>query len=424
VPYLTPDEIPEDDDCRPLSIPASSDWLAIVSGALTELTKTWNWEQQGSVTVDEAVERMQLMIDSYYDDPCESCELPEDIPILRLDEDNQLQQLIGGVWSAPEGDYIIPEPDARSEPTPEERRCLAAANAENVLKLMYEDITDSYTGNLSTVDAIISLVATVAGLIPIPVSLMVRGLALLALAVWKAAYKAAAFVTNDYWDSTFSTNLQCALFRQSIDTSGVVTFDYDAVQLELINQINWIDPTAFSFALAGQVRWLLAQIGEQGLNLAGETTAITSFDCDVCDDCSSPSVQFDSGTHGFTTNAWDIFPAAGTHMNNIFGIGWYADSTGGFNQIGINGAADDLCGTGININLTLSGGAPTTPIMKIRITTSSQEKNATFTPVNGINNVVWDEGGAIVPDGGLVEIGYRGASGYGAFIASFQLGNV
>jgi len=425
LPYLTPEDLPEDDLCRPLFIPNSTGWLAIISGALTELTQEWNWEQSdGGITVAEAVERSQLLVTAYYDDLCGSCELPEGGAILRFNEDGILEELIDGAWSEPEGDYVIPPPDARTESTAEERRCLAAANAENVLKLMYEDVTDSYQGSLSTLDAIISLVATVAGLIPLPVSLAVRGIALLALAVWKSAYQAADFVTSDFWDSDFTTNFRCALFRQSIDTAGVVTFDFDAVNQELLNQIEWIDPTLFSFALAAQVRWLLAQIGAQGLNLAGTTTDITTYDCDVCDNCTSPSVNFSLGTQGFTTNAWDIFPAAGTHMNNVFGIGWYADSTGGFNQIGINGPGNDLCGTGININITLTGGAPTTPIMKVRVTTGSQEKNATFTPVNGSNSVLWDEGGAIVPANGLVEIGYRGASGYGAMVQTFQLGDM
>jgi len=66
VPYLTPETIPEGRACRALSIPLSSEWLAIVSGALTELTKTYNWEQAGSVTVDEAVAAMQAMLDAYY----------------------------------------------------------------------------------------------------------------------------------------------------------------------------------------------------------------------------------------------------------------------------------------------------------------------------------------------------------------------
>lgn len=424
MPYLTPDEVPEGRACRALFIPDDTAWLSLVSGILTEATKIWNWQEFGTLTPQECVDVMNEIVLAYYESENCGCALPEGGEILRAGEFGELQMLSGGEWVEPTGDYAIPEPEARSEPTSEERRCAAAANAENVLMLMYEDITDSWTANLSTADAIISLVATVAGLIPIPVSLAVRGLAILALAVWRSAYSAAAFVTNDLWDADFSLNMRCMLYRQSIDTAGVVTFDFAAVNAELINQIDWIDPTIFSYTLAGQVRWMLSQITPAGLNLAGETTAISDPGCDDCDNCTSPSVTFGTGTQGFTTNAWDIFPAAGTHMNNVFGIGWYADSTGGFNQIGINGGVSDLCGTGININLTLSGGMPTTPVMKIRVTTATQEKNATFTPVSGAQNITWDEGGSIVPANGLVEIGYRGSSGYGAFIASFQLGDV
>lgn len=76
MPWLTPDAIPEGDDCRPLLIPAGSEWLALVSGALTELTMRYNWEKFGTLTVDETVDRMQVMIDHYYASACgEECEI-------------------------------------------------------------------------------------------------------------------------------------------------------------------------------------------------------------------------------------------------------------------------------------------------------------------------------------------------------------
>jgi len=70
MPWLTPDSIPEADDCRPLSIPADSAWLALVSGALTELTLPYNWEKFGTLTVAETVAKMQEIIDNYYNAAC------------------------------------------------------------------------------------------------------------------------------------------------------------------------------------------------------------------------------------------------------------------------------------------------------------------------------------------------------------------
>jgi len=77
VPWLTPDSIPEGSVCRPLFIPNSTEWLAILSGALTELTQEWNWEQYGSVTVPQAVERMQELVAAYYSAACDVCLLPD-----------------------------------------------------------------------------------------------------------------------------------------------------------------------------------------------------------------------------------------------------------------------------------------------------------------------------------------------------------
>jgi len=63
MPYLTPDTIPAGTTCRVLLIPDSVEWLAIVQGALQELTYSWNWEESGAVTVLEACNRMIDMCD-------------------------------------------------------------------------------------------------------------------------------------------------------------------------------------------------------------------------------------------------------------------------------------------------------------------------------------------------------------------------
>lgn len=65
MPYLTPSSLPADTICRVLFIPNSLDWLAQVTGALQELTFPYNWEQYGSVTVDQAVQAMTQMFDMF-----------------------------------------------------------------------------------------------------------------------------------------------------------------------------------------------------------------------------------------------------------------------------------------------------------------------------------------------------------------------
>lgn len=424
MPYLTLEEIPEGRLCRPLFIPDDGDWLALFGGALTELTKVWNYQQFGALTPEEMAEACELIITDWYEGACGTCELPDGDPIMQLGENGEFLVLENGEWVEPTGDYAVPSPSARGESTAEERRCLASANAENALKLIYEEVTDIYGQHLALVESVVEVGVFIAALINPAVGLTVKALALVALGVWRYAFDLAEFVTADLWNTDFTNSIRCILFRQSNDDAGVVTFDFDAVNAELVNEINFFDPTFASFALAGQVRWLLSQIGAGGLNLAGTGTAITSFDCDVCDTCTGTSVNFTTSDEDFATDEWDTHPAAGSYGSGPWGVGWYATTTGGANRIGIAGAIANACGRGIQMNVNFSGGMPFAPTVYVRVTTGLQIKTAQWTPGVGPNTALWNEGGSIIDAPALVEIAYVGASGYGFFIASFQTGNV
>lgn len=114
--------------------------------------------------------------------------------------------------------------------------------------------------------------------------------------------------------------------------------------------------------------------GYVGFNNAGVLNNDPAADCSGCDfcDCTGTSVNFAVSDQGFVTHAWDIFPAIGTYMNNIFGTGWYAGSAGGSNVIGIAGNVAQVCGTGIQLNITLTGGSIQPKTVKVRVTTSTQ----------------------------------------------------
>lgn len=284
MPYLTPDDLPEERDCRALLIPANADWLAIVSGALTELVKVYNWEQGGSVTVSDAVQAMQDMIDQYYLGCIGECELPEGGAIIRVSPDGTLEQLVDGEWVAPTGDYEIPPTPAREEPTAEERRCLAAANAAATLKVFYEDVADAWAHSLSVADAQVQLTATIVGAVGLVFGLISGSVIAFAGAIWAAAYELVEFVTADVWTSGFDQELQCVLYDCTSDDAGVVHFDYNCVLEALAHRVDIFDPTISELRLFGQVAWLLSQIGVEGLDAAGATTAVETAECE-CEWC-------------------------------------------------------------------------------------------------------------------------------------------
>jgi len=326
VPYLTLDEIPEGRLCRPLFIPDDPLWLALFGGALTELEQTYNYQKFGTLTPQEMADACAEVIAQWYNDLCGTCELPEGGALLRVGEGGVLQQQQNGEWVEPNGDYAIPPLTARTEPTPEERRCLAAANAANVLKQTYEEVTDAYGTGLGVLEAIVAVGVFVATWWFAGAALIVKAVATAALGLWQLAFDTAEFVTADFWTPEFDDNIRCALYRSSTDLDGVVTFDWDSVNNELTNQINWFDPTLGSFSLAGQVRWLIGQIGIQGLNAAGTTTGITEADCSECGAAWCYVWDFEAGQ-----GDWAFYPDAywAGGSRGEFDDGWKATNGGG-----------------------------------------------------------------------------------------------
>ena len=65
MPYLTPETIPAETICRVLFIPNEREIIANVTGALQELTFTWNWEQSGAITPQEMADRMFEMTNQF-----------------------------------------------------------------------------------------------------------------------------------------------------------------------------------------------------------------------------------------------------------------------------------------------------------------------------------------------------------------------
>lgn len=296
--WLTPNAGATEFLCRALLIPLDDElfYLGAVNGALNELTKAYNWQLFGSETVADTVAAMQAMYDNYATTDCIEnciCEVPADpdfdldinIRIIRRNSSGATEELVNGEWVTPTGDYEVPPVPERDEPDPVDRICLAAANAAHVLEITYEEATDAYAiaaTPASVIGAILDIIITVVGAFAGPTA---AAYASLGKTAWDAFYETVDTLAADVWPSDFTQELTCLLREYATDTAGVVTFDWPqargAVTDKFIEAAGAFD--ADRSLLWGQIGYLLEILAEGGLNHAGATTAITTYDCDICD---------------------------------------------------------------------------------------------------------------------------------------------
>jgi len=304
MPYLTPEDFGEGEDCRPLSIPATTDWLAIVSGALTELTKPYNWEQWGSLTVDECVERMQEMIDLYYEG-CNPCMIGGEFRVIRINfETGELEELNGdGEWVPATGDYDIPPPEAREGGTPDDQICLAAKNAVNVLDQLYESLSESWGSTLSEAEALTDFTLILVGVVGFAFAPITAAIAAFFGAVFTLLYNALEYLGADLWDEDFTDQITCFLVECATNDAGVVTFDWDCFTGKLNSLADDFLLSETQLRLYLQITYILYFIGGvDGLNLAGATTEIEDDDCpcgceiNIYESCGYGTVENIGGT--------------------------------------------------------------------------------------------------------------------------------
>ena len=401
------------------------EWAQYLLGALEVMQYAQNWYESGDLTPEEAAEAFRLIVqDAPYN--LRTCPNPAGGKIFGISSTGHVQEYgDAGEWQEPTGDATIPPVPEREGGSTNDQICLAAKNAANVLSLVYENLTDSFNDGLDEAEAATALTLTLIALIGAEFAPITFALVTFFSVVFSVLYGVLEFVGADLWDELFTAALVCILRDCANNDAGVVTFDWECFQAALAKQTNVFDLTFEQLRLFGQIEYILLVIGGvDALNAAGATTAITDDDCDECA-CTGTSVNFAVDDQGFSLHAWDAYHAVGTYSGGFWHLDYYPNSiTPTSNQLGISGDVEKVCGSGVNININLTAGAPTTPVMQMRVTTSTQVKNATFTPVNGSNNVLWDEGGTLDEDAGFVEIGYIGAAGYGGHLGSFQTGGL
>jgi len=357
--FLTPEYTSAELQCRTLKTPDNKEWLGVFNAALLLLTDPHNWEQvePSDLSVEAAIAIVQgILVDFFATETCGTgCALPDlDSPPFRLGVSGHFEMLdpVSGEWEAPSGEYEIPPVPERGEATAEERKCAAAANAVNVMKILYEAITDEIAlgGDTLQVAAamVAALVTAVGGWIAAPVYAIIQ----LTIALFAGMIELLQALGADVWTSEFDDKLMCALLACASDSGDVVTFELDCIRAELAVEPDIFSPTIFyEYQLFAQVLFLMETITVDGLNAAGATTAITDADCSDCGTvwCYSFDFTGGAGLHGWAldygqqdsgglydaTSSYDALTVtaptmpAGTHVTGItaaFNTDWVGSS--------------------------------------------------------------------------------------------------
>jgi len=284
--WLTPDTpAPEEFRCRSISVPNDVSLVAAVSGALLPLTYEENWEQFGSMTPADAAAIMSAAFEAFMNSSCAAeCppfELPSGSRIWRVSPTTQHWEYLTdeSEWVEPEGDDAIPAPFAREEEEETDRLCAAAANAVNVLYELYDQVTTDASNDIDALQAATNTAAYVSALLAGAFYPPAVAIIAMAEAVFNTFYELAGAISINLWDDVFTENLVCIFKSNATDTDGVVTFDFQAINRDILEQI-WTTSTYVT--LVAQVLYLTSIIGPQGLDYAGTTTAVEG-DCSGCD---------------------------------------------------------------------------------------------------------------------------------------------
>jgi len=317
--WLTPNTGATEWVCRSINVPLDDQLqlLAAVNGALAELTKEHNWTAFGNMTPAETAELMFSIYEDYVVSDCVGtciCEVPADpslgieinIRIIRRGAGGHTEELVDGEWVTPTGDYEVPPIPERDEPTADERICLASANAVNVLETIYEEVTDAWSAEHTTAalfgalyDAAILLIGLFAG----PTAAAYASLGKTAFDTFVETVDALA---ADVWTAAFTDELICFMKNYATDTAGVVTFDFVNMREAIFDEFlaNAFDPDRA--LLWAQVAYLFDILAAGGIDTAGSTTAITTYDCSACVEEWCYAFDFSVNNGG-----WAVTPSTG-----------------------------------------------------------------------------------------------------------------
>lgn len=327
MPYLTGESLPSELVCGRLFIPNDRQLIANIKGAIWQLTKAYNWEQFGAVTVDETVAAMETMFDVFNADTCEDCDT-----MLRADPENPciLQESTDGgeTWATllntsdcgaegpqgPSGDTGLQGPQgpigdtgetgsigpagdtgpagqsgttSNNAPVPpgengDLKRCGVARGVTQWLIEKYGDSLDAFQAGVALGQAVNAIVSGMIDGIPVIGAFIDAALDYgQEIADWDVA-NLKACVTEEFEDAVFC-NLYCHL-----GDDGVIT---DEIYTEFMSDCLLMDPCALGITLVGQVfAAMCLAIGAQNVRNRAYIFSAPNDECPPCDECPPDTV--------------------------------------------------------------------------------------------------------------------------------------
>lgn len=319
--FPTPNSTPGEIARRIFVLPADAEWLGLIMGAAEVLREEWRWYEWGELTPAEAAAAFNTIIIDAFTNVCPAV-LPGGGKLMRLNaETGHVEEATDDGWQPPTGDATLPPIPPREDADP---KCIAAANAVNVLSVVYESVTDSISHGLTSAEAYIEAAEAFALFVGPEFAPITFAIGVFFLVVFAVAYEVIQFIAADLWDEAFTQSLVCIFQGCATLTEGVVTFDWDCIQEQLAATVNPFDLTFDQLRLFGQITFIVQSMGGvDALNQAGATTAITDYDCDGCDTTHCFTIDFEVSdgsefgvSQAFTNGVW------------ISGVGWQSTLDG------------------------------------------------------------------------------------------------
>lgn len=295
LPLITTDP---DDDTDRVVVCFPRDYLQVVIGCLSQLQiqATWIATKEEFLDMQMRVTRLQEIFNESTCDmfccPLFQTDPNTGLPLVSYDGGMTYEPFAPGAYdpdaTAP---YAAPPPPLNQGSTDADR-CLAAANAAQVVATFYQQTVGQVTADLF--NAVLNVNIFLSNLNRALLRIVYPEVAMLQQAQGLYEFDWATYATAPTLSDDQISELQCLLYDNASETGGIVSFDFGAVSDGVVAALGSNPGVA--------VALLLAYMQTPGLNAAGGVNSAVDPDCSECDPVWCYEWDADNDP------AWEFFP--------------------------------------------------------------------------------------------------------------------